>query len=108
MRYGKPTEVAGVRTPNARRILRKPSPSRAGELRAERPHDSALTTNDPENLAERMSRSLWSSVNPGYILQEPHKLRSVSSGDYTWDGEEVTSQRSHNALQMQALTEDCI
>ncbi len=108
MRYGKPTDLAGVRNPNARVVQRMPSPSRAGELRAERPHDSSLSTEDPKNLAERMSRSLWSSANPGYIQQEPNKLRSVASGDYTWDSEEVTTQLMHGALQLQALTNECI
>lgn len=89
MRQGKPSSAA-VRTGNTRVLV--VLPPKAAEVYAEKPIDASLGSKDTKALAEDMSRSLWSSLNPGYMQQEPGNLRSVASADYSWNEQEVCPQ----------------
>ena len=86
IRQGKPSEAV-VRTGSTRVVLRMPS--NVPNTQTERPIEAASAHNDAKRLAEEMSRSLWSSLNPGYMQQDPGSLRSVASADYAWNVQEV-------------------
>lgn len=85
MRHGKP-DKAMVRTGNTRVLVRMPS--KPAEIQAVK-SISALHSKDAMRLQEEMSRSLWSSLNPGYKQQEPERLCSMASTDYVWNEQEV-------------------
>ena len=89
MRQGKPSN-APVRTGNTRVLVFMPP--KAAEVQPEKPMDAFSGREHTKTLAEDMSRSLWSSLNPGYTQQEPGNLRSVASADYVWDKQEVCPQ----------------
>ena len=89
MRQGLPSNAA-VRTGNTRVLV--VLPPKAAEVHAEKRTDASSDRKDTKRLAEDMSRSLWSSLNPGYMQQEPNKLRSVASADYVWNEQEVCPQ----------------
>ncbi|CAL5228118.1 g11195 [Coccomyxa viridis] len=95
MRQGKPSSAA-VRTGNTRVLV--VLPPKAAEVYAEKPIDASLGSKDTKALAEDMSRSLWSSLNPGYMQQEPGNLRSVASADYSWNEQEVDYIRRHDRV----------
>ena len=96
IRRGKPSEAV-VRTGNTRVIVRMAS--NVAKPQAERPLGASSSSNNAKRLAEEMSRSLWSSLNPGYIQQEPGNLRSVASSDYVWNDQEVRSLIQHRPRQ---------
>ena len=87
MRHGTPVgraEQSGTRT-----VLKMPVPTlpdRKAENFLEKPSSSA----DSKSLTAGMSVSLWSSINPGYILQEPANVSSIASRDYRWNEKEAS------------------
>lgn len=85
MRYGKPSD-AELRNPNTRLVLKMPAST---DPEIERPLDGSSSAGDPKQLAVDMSVSLWSSLNPGYMRQEPAKVCSVAKADYAWNTDEV-------------------
>ena len=86
MRYGKPSD-AELRNPNTRLVFKMPASSTDPEIG--RPLYGSFSAGDPQQLAVDMSVSLWSSLNPGYMRQEPAKVCSVAKADYAWDTQEV-------------------
>ena len=85
MRYGKPSD-AELRNQNTRVVVKMPAST---DPEIERPLDGSSSAGDPKQLAVDMSMSLWSSLNPGYMRQEPAKVCSVAKADYAWNAEEV-------------------
>lgn len=86
-RHGKRSEAAAG-SGNMRVLVRHPAQVEAANPQPEKPVEPLLDT-DAKRLLEEMSKSLWSSLNPGYIQQEPRKLRSVAAADYVWNEGEV-------------------
>lgn len=41
------------------------------------------------DISLAMSRSLWSSANPGYVFRNSGEMKSVAKTDFMWDPEEV-------------------
>ena len=82
-RYGRPGGAAAG-TGSTRVLVRMPAQVEAANVQPEKPSDPSSNVG-AKHLVENMSRSLWSSLNPGYIQQEPGSLRSVASADYVWN-----------------------
>ena len=87
MRHGTP--VGRAEQSGSRIVLKMPVPTppdHKTEDLLERPSRSA----DSKSLTAGMSVSLWSSINPGYILQEPANVSSIASRDYRWNEKEAS------------------
>ncbi len=87
MRHGTP--VGRASQSGFRVVLKTPVPDRTAEGLLEKPSSIA----DTKSLTAGMSVSLWSSINPGYILQEPRNISSIASRDYKWNEEEASRFR---------------
>ena len=87
MRHGTP--VGRAEQSGSRVVLKMPVPT-LPDRKAEGLLDTPSSSADSKSLTAGISVSLWSSINPGYILQEPANVSSIASRDYRWNEEEAS------------------
>ena len=81
---------AGRAAQGGARVVLKMPVSIAPDRKAEGLIEGPSSSTDSKVLTAGMSVSLWSSINPGYTLQEPADIGSIASRDYRWNEEEVS------------------